>query len=98
MASLQSFLDTLPDSEILNVTEEIELDYAQTALVLGLEAKQRFPVVRFERPKGYDVPVVANLFSDRKRIARMAGAADFNTAWNRALAGLIPRARGSRRC
>lgn len=87
MASLRTFLDELPESEVLRVEEEIDLDYRPTALVLALEKQKRFPVVRFERPKGFDVPVVANIFSDRDRIARIAGVApgEFNAAWTRAL-------------
>ncbi len=40
-----------------------------------------------ERPKGFDCPVVANLFASRDRIARMVGAepGGFNDAWVHAL-------------
>ena len=50
------------------------------------------PVIMVERPKGFKVPVVANLFASRDRIARMIGAplGGFNSAWVRALANLIP--------
>ena len=92
MASLRSFLDALPDEEILVVDEEVDLDYSPTALVLALEEAKSFPVVRFNRPKGYDVPVIANIFSSRDRIARIAGVdpGGFNAAWTRALGRLMP--------
>ncbi len=92
MASLRTFLDTLPEHEVLTVDEEIDLDYYPTALVLALEQAKRFPVVRFNRPKGYDVPVIANLFGDRDRIARMVGVGpgEFNAAWTRALERPMP--------
>jgi UbiD family decarboxylase len=92
MASLRTFLDTLPESEILVVDDEVDLDYHPTALVLELEKAHSFPVVRFNRPKGYDVPVVANMFASRDRIARMVGVGPggFNAAWTRALDRLMP--------
>jgi 2,5-furandicarboxylate decarboxylase 1 len=91
VASLQSFLDELPPDELMTIAEEVDLDYFPTALVLELEKKKRFPVIRLDRPKGYDVPVVANVFSDRARIARMAGVkpGEFNSAWTRALDRLM---------
>jgi 2,5-furandicarboxylate decarboxylase 1 len=90
--SLRSFLAELPESEILRISEPMELDYVPTALVLELERRRQTPVVIIEQPRDYDIPVVANLFASRDRIARMAGAAagGFNDAWTRALANMIP--------
>lgn len=70
----------------------MELDFLPTALVLELEKRRRTPVVVIERPKGFDIPVVTNLFASRERIARMVGAAPggFNDACVRALANLTP--------
>ena len=70
MPNLQEFLDSLPASEKVTITEPINLDFGPTALVLELEAQKRFPVICIERPDGFDVPVVTNLFADRNRIAR----------------------------
>jgi UbiD family decarboxylase len=90
--SLRSFLSDLPESEILRIREPIELDHVPTALVLELERRQQTPVVIIEQPRGYDIPVVANLFASRERIARMAGAppGGFNDAWTHALGNMIP--------
>src|SRR3984893_9999102 len=90
--SLRTFLAELPEDEFFRISEPIELDFLPTALVLELEKRRLTPVVMIERPKGFDVPVVANLFASRARIARMVGAAPdaFNDAWVRALAHLIP--------
>ncbi len=92
MSDLKSFLDSLPASEKVVISEPLNLDYLPTALVLEFEAKQRFPVVVIERPENFEVPVVTNLFSDRARIARMVGRApgEFNEAWTQALARLTP--------
>jgi UbiD family decarboxylase len=92
MANLKDFLDSLPESEKLVVSEPINLDYIPTSLVLELEAQKRFPVVVIEHPQEFDVPVVTNLFSDRARIAHMVGSkpGEFGQAWARALANLAP--------
>lgn len=84
--SLRSFLDALSNDELLCIDTLDELDYTKTALVLELDARKRYPVVRFERPGG-GVPVIANLFADRNRIARMAGTtrSEFNATWSHAL-------------
>jgi 2,5-furandicarboxylate decarboxylase 1 len=83
MSSLRSFLDGLSPQDILRVTEPVPLDYTGTALVLELEKQKRFPVVMFENPIGFDMPVVMNLFSDRRRIDLMAGCAPgtFHAHW-----------------
>ncbi len=93
MASLRTFLDQLPESEFLRLHAPVNLDYVPTALVLELEKRQRFPVLSIERPEGFDMPVIANLFADRGRIARMAGVdspAQFNAAWLKAEENLLP--------
>jgi 2,5-furandicarboxylate decarboxylase 1 len=92
MPNLKDFLDSLPTNEKLVISETTNLDFLPTALVLELESRNRFPVVCIERPEGFDVPVVTNLFSDRGRIARMVGSkpGEFSLAWNRALDNLTP--------
>ena len=89
--SLRTFLDELPEGELLLVHTLDDLDYAKTALVLELDARKRHPVVRFEPPAG-GVSVVANLFADRNRIARMAGTtrSEFNVTWSHALEHQLP--------
>ena len=92
MPSLSDFLKQLSPDEVLEVVEPVDLDYFPTALVLELEKRQRAPVIWLEQPKGFDMPVVSNLFADRGRIARMAGVApgQFNAAWLKAEANPIP--------
>jgi len=84
MDSLRSFLDALPSSDIFRITEPTDLDYRPTALVMELEKQGRSPVLLIEPPG--EVPVLANLFADRGRIARMVGVepGGFNAAWARA--------------
>jgi UbiD family decarboxylase len=86
MPSLADFLKQLAPSEVVEITDPVDLDYFPTALVLELEKRQRSPVLWMQQPKGFDMPVVANLFADRARIAKMAGAppGGFNAAWLKA--------------
>lgn len=90
--SLRSYLHALPDDEILRIAQPTDLDFLPTALVLELEKNGRSPVVMIERPRGFDMPVVTNLFGSRDRIARMVGAEPdgFNDAWTRAQSRLMP--------
>jgi 2,5-furandicarboxylate decarboxylase 1 len=92
--SLRGYLATLPEGDVVRVTQPTDLDYQPTALVLELEKRQQTPVVMIERPAGFDMQVVTNLFASRDRIARMAGAAPggFNAAWTRAVEHLLPAA------
>ena len=87
MASLRTFLETLSKDE------PMELDYTPIALALELEKEQKFPLLWFERPNGFDMPVVANIFANRDRIVRIARASDaarFNETWLRAENHPIP--------
>ena len=93
MTSLRDFLASLPEDQVLNLEESINLDYTPTALVLELEKRAQFPVLNIQQPEGFDMPVIANLFADRDRIAHMAGAAsaaDFNHTWLQAEENDIP--------
>ena len=93
MTSLRAFLDSIPADQILRITEPFDLDYTPTALVIEFEKRQQFPVLYIEQPHGFEMPVVANLFADRSRIAQMAGAtspAEFNETWLRAESHPIP--------
>ena len=91
MPSLADFLKQLDPNEVLEIVEPTDLDYLPTALVLEMEKRQRAPVIWLEQPKGFDMPVVSNLFADRGRSARMAGGAPghFNAAWLKAEANPI---------
>ena len=73
--SLRSFLAQNPEDDILRIADPIDLDFIPTALVLELEKRNRQPLVLFENPNGFDLPVVTNLFGSRERIARMVNAA-----------------------
>src|SRR3984957_15670519 len=90
--SLRGYLDSLPTEDIVRISDPIDIDYHPTALVLEFENRRQTPVVMMDRPVGFDMPVVTNLFASRDRIARMVGAepGKFNEAWVKALANLLP--------
>lgn len=92
MTDLRSFLQELPEEDIFRVTEPFDLDYTLTAMVLELEKRRKFPVIYIEKPAGFDMPVVANLFASRQRIAQMAKttASGFNAAYLKAETNPIP--------
>ena len=93
MTSLRDFLASLPEDQFLTLEQPLALDYTPTALVLELEKQGRFPVLNIQQPQGFDMPVIANLFADRGRIAKMAGAAspaEFNQTWLAAEEHQIP--------
>lgn len=92
MTSLRTFLNEVPEEEFLRVREPVKLDYIPTAMVLELEKQKRFPILYLENPDGFDIPVVSNLFADRRRIARIAGVEteQFNQAWMEAEEHPVP--------
>src|SRR5229473_3702595 len=90
--SLRNYLETLPAEDVIRISDPIDIDYRPTALVLELENRRQTPIVMIDRPIGFGMPVVTNLFASRDRIARMVGAepGGFNEAWTKALANLLP--------
>jgi len=92
MTTLREFIGALPPWEILRIQEPVSVDHVPSALVMELDSGQRSPVVFLESVKGFDTPVVANLFGTLQRIARIAGVGpkDFYPAWGRILGNLIP--------
>jgi 2,5-furandicarboxylate decarboxylase 1 len=62
-----------------------------TAIALELERRRRAPVLVVDKPAGYGMPVVTNLFASWDRVAGVLGVArpDFNAAWLRAEANPV---------
>jgi 2,5-furandicarboxylate decarboxylase 1 len=78
--------------DVLRLADDTSVDYVPTALALALEARGRYPVIVVERPRGFDVPLVANVFASWDRVAGVLGVAraDFNQAWLAAEARAMP--------
>ncbi len=73
---LRAFVDALaaahPDG-VLRVDEAVERDFDLQAIALELERRRRFPVLLFERVRGSDGPVVANVMASRRGLAFALG-------------------------
>jgi UbiD family decarboxylase len=73
---LRAFLSDLeaktPD-DVVRVREEVEGDYDIAAIIDGLERQGRHPVLWFERVRGARMPLVTNVFADRRRYAAALG-------------------------
>ena len=90
-AGLQEFLQALPAEEKFAVEESVPRDEFLTALVLEMEGKRDFRAVQFNHVQGCNMPVVANIFSTRERIARMVGATreNFYLKWHAAQENMV---------
>src|SRR5258708_16155460 len=90
--ALRNYRETWPAEDVIRISDPIDINYRPTALVLELENRRQAPVVMIDRPIGFGMPVVTNVFASRDRIARMVGAepGGFNEAWTNALANLLP--------
>lgn len=90
-AGLQEFLQALPAEEKLVVDEVVPRDRFLTTLVLEMESKRNFQTVQFNQVQGCNMPVVANIFSTRERIAQMVGATrdNFYLKWHTAQENMV---------
>jgi 2,5-furandicarboxylate decarboxylase 1 len=92
---LRTFLEDLRDNlsvDILNIQEQVPLDYTSTALALALEKQGRYPVLLFDHLQGYPGQLVANLFASRRVMSRSLGVDEeaFNARLGECLDQLIP--------
>lgn len=78
-ADLRAFLQTLrqeaPD-ELWEIDSPVALEYEMTAYAMELERRPDPPALLFRNVRGFDAPVLANLFASRGRIARVLGVAE----------------------
>ncbi len=85
---LRSFLEALEASDpssVLRIKDKVALDYEMTAIAMELERRGQAPVLWFENVGTTGMPVVANLFGNRKRFAAAAGVpeGELLDAWGR---------------
>ena len=90
---LRGYLEQLErekPEDLLVVDRECPADYTLTSLVGLLEEQNRYPVVMQQKVAGYDLPMVANLFGDRSRVAAMLGTTPerFAHEWQQRIGGL----------
>ncbi len=71
---LREFLDMLEaNGDLVRIKEEIDPDLEMTEIA-DRTLRGGGPALLFENPKGYDVPLLANLFGTEKRVAQGMGA------------------------
>jgi len=71
-ADLRTFLEGLREKcpeLLLEINEEVCLDYTSTAVALTLERRNQYPVLLFHKIRDHDFPILANIFASRKTMA-----------------------------
>jgi 2,5-furandicarboxylate decarboxylase 1 len=93
--SLRGFLKMVearyPD-QILRISREVDSRFEMTSLVFELERAGRNPVIVFENPKGFRIPVVTNVAANRRLLAASLGIepSDLPTAFRERSQKYIP--------
>jgi UbiD family decarboxylase len=62
--------------EVVRVADPIGLEHDVMALVLEYERRRRWPILLFERVRGYDIPIVANVVASRRALAFALGVSE----------------------
>ena len=71
---LRDFIAQLErDGELRRITAEVD-PYLEMTEICDRTLKRGGPALLFENPKGYDMPVLGNLFGTPERVARAMGA------------------------
>jgi 4-hydroxy-3-polyprenylbenzoate decarboxylase len=73
---LRDFIDLLEKrGELKRISQEID-PYLEMTEIADRTLRAEGPALLFENPKGYDIPVLANLFGTPKRVAMGMGQED----------------------
>lgn len=73
---LRDFIDLLEKrGELKRISQEID-PYLEMTEIADRTLRAKGPALLFENPKGYDIPVLANLFGTPKRVAMGMGQED----------------------
>jgi len=70
---LRSFLEQVRHTEpeqILEISQEVPLDYTATALALELDKQNQTPILFFDKIKDHDFRLVANICASRDRLSK----------------------------
>ncbi len=72
---LHAFETRFPE-EVLIISDELDLKYEPTAIIMELDRQKRYPLVYFKNIAGAQFPVVANTLATRHRLAFALGIAE----------------------
>jgi 2,5-furandicarboxylate decarboxylase 1 len=59
--------------EVVRIAEPVGLEHDVMAVVLEYERRRRWPILFFERVRGHDIPIVANVVASRRALAFALG-------------------------
>ena len=74
--SLRGFIkmvETRHPDQILRISREVDPRFEMTAVVYELERAGRNPVIIFQKPAGFNIPVVTNVAANRQLLAACLG-------------------------
>jgi 2,5-furandicarboxylate decarboxylase 1 len=66
--------------EVVRITEPVGIELDVMAVVLEYERRRRWPILLFERVRGYDIPIVANVVASRRALAFALGVPESGLA------------------
>ena len=78
---LRSFIELLKQQapeEIIEINKPVDRDLEVTAIIGRLEKDRRYPLLHFKHIKGFDMPLVANVYCRYKKIALAMGVNEDN--------------------
>jgi UbiD family decarboxylase len=73
---LRSFVaryDEAHPGEVVRIAEPVGIEHDVMAVVLEYERRRRWPVLIFERVRGHEIPIVANVVASRRALAFALG-------------------------
>jgi UbiD family decarboxylase len=59
--------------EVVRIAEPVGIEHDVMAVVLEYERRRRWPILIFERVRGHDIPIVANVVASRRALAFALG-------------------------
>lgn len=71
--SFVSAFERAHPGEVVRLSDPVDVEYDVMALVLEYERRRRFPILLFEKIRGHDIPIVANVVASRRALAFALG-------------------------
>ena len=63
-------------AEVVRIGDPVDIEYDVMALVLEYERRRRFPILLFEKVRGHEIPIVANVVASRRALAFALGVGE----------------------
>jgi len=75
------YLEENAPEEIVRVKRAVDPRWEMSAVLRRFQAENKFPAVLFENSKGFDMPVLSNVFASRRRLACMLETSEDKMLW-----------------